>query len=110
VRGFAFGDRLADDVAALPMAAICPEDTALRIDAGEGAMLFADSLIHYGEVGFVSDRLIGGDSAAVKREAAARVEALLDEPFDTLLFAHGTPLIGGGKEALRQFAARYRDA
>ncbi|TMK66802.1 MAG: hypothetical protein E6G53_03900 [Actinobacteria bacterium] len=43
------------------------------------------------------------DAPAVKvaiREAFGR---LLDEPFDSLLFAHGNPLIGGGKEALRDF-------
>lgn len=107
VEGFAFGERLADDVTALAMDAICPEDTALRIDAADGAMLFADSLIHYGEVGFVPDNLIGDDPEAVKRMAAERAAALLDEPFDHLLFAHGTPLIGGGKEALRDFAKRY---
>lgn len=107
VEGFAFGDRLADDVTARAMDAICPEDTALLIDAGDGALLFADSLIHYGEVGFVSDRLIGDDPERVKRAAAQRAAALLDEPFDSLLFAHGTPLIGGGKAALRELAQRY---
>jgi glyoxylase-like metal-dependent hydrolase (beta-lactamase superfamily II) len=107
VEGFAFGERLADDVTALAMDAICPEDTALRIDASDGALLFADSLIHYGEVGFVPDNLIGDDPEAVKRVAAERAAALLDEPFDHLLFAHGTPLIGGGKDALRDFAKRY---
>lgn len=106
VQGFAFGDQPAEDVTALPMDAICPEDTALRIDAGEGALLFADTLIHYGEIGFVPDELIGDDPAAVKRIAAERASALLDEPFDHLLFAHGDPLIGGGKEALRAFARR----
>jgi hypothetical protein len=106
VEGFAFGDRLADDVTALPMDAICPEDTALRIDAGEGALLFADTLIHYGEIGFVPDNLIGENPEEVKRVAVQRASALLDEPFDNLLFAHGTPLIGGGKEALRAFANR----
>jgi hypothetical protein len=105
VEGFAFGDRLADDVTALPMDAICPEDTALRIDAGEGALLFADTLIHYGEIGFVPDNLIGENPEEVKRVAVQRASALLDEPFDHLLFAHGTPVIGGGKEALRAFAS-----
>jgi hypothetical protein len=107
VEGFAFGDRLADDVTALELAAICPEDTVLRIDAGDGALLFADGLIHYGEVGFVSDRLIGDDAEGVKRRTAMRAQALLDEPFDHLLFAHGTPLIGGGKGALRELSANY---
>jgi hypothetical protein len=96
VDGFAFDERLADDVVALEMDAICPEDTALRIEAGGGALLFADSLIHYGEVGFVPDNLIGDD-----RERCA---TLLDEHFDHLLFAHGEPLLGDGPAALRRVA------
>lgn len=101
VEGFAFGDRLAGDVVALEMDAICPEDTVLRIEAGGGALLFADSLINYGGVGFVPDDLIGDDPEAVKRQVRERAAALLDEEFEHLLFAHGEPLIGGGHEALR---------
>ena len=40
----------------------------LQIDAGGGALLFADSLIHYGEVGFVPDNLIGDEPERVKEE------------------------------------------
>lgn len=101
VEGFAFGDRLTDDVVALEMDAICPEDTVLRIEAGGGALLFADSLINYGGVGFVPDNLIGDDPEAVKRQVRERAAALLDENFEHLLFAHGDPLIDGGREALR---------
>lgn len=104
VDGFAFGDRLAEDVVALEMDAICPEDTVLRIEAGGGALLFADSLINHGEVGFVPDNLIGEDPEAVKRRVRERAAALLDEEFEHLLFAHGDPLIGGGREALRAIA------
>jgi hypothetical protein len=104
VEGFAFGDRLADDVVSLEMDAICPDDTVLRIDAGEGALLFADSLIHYGSIGFVPDNLIGNDPHGVKRRVHDRCRALLDERFEHLLFAHGEPLIGDGREALRDFA------
>lgn len=104
VDGFAFGDRLAGDVVALEMDAICPEDTVLRIEAGGGALLFADSLINHGEVGFVPDNLIGEDPEAVKRRVRERAAALLDEEFEHLLFAHGDPLIGGGREALRAIA------
>jgi hypothetical protein len=106
VKGFAYGDQLAPDLTALPMDAICPDDTVLRIDAAEGALLFADSLIHYGEIGFVPDNLIGDDPEGVKRTAIERASALLDQPFDHLLFAHGLPLIGEGKQALRAFASR----
>ncbi len=104
VTGFAFGERLCEDVIALEMDAICPEDTVLRIEAGGGALLFADSLINYGGVGFVPDDLIGDDPEGVKRKVRERCEALLDEPFEHLLFAHGDPLLDGGREALRAVA------
>ena len=32
------------------------------------------------------------------------LRALLELPFDHLLFAHGDPVVGGGKAALRAFA------
>lgn len=104
VEGFAFGDRLAEDVVALEMDAICPEDTVLRIESGGGALLFADSLIHYGDVGFVSDDLIGEDPEGVKRRIRERCAALLNEEFAHLLFAHGDPLLGAGRDALRDVA------
>jgi glyoxylase-like metal-dependent hydrolase (beta-lactamase superfamily II) len=104
VEGFAFGERLADDVVALEMDAICPEDTVLRIEADGGALLFADSLIHYGAVGFVPDNLIGDDPEGVKRRVRERCAALLDGDCEHLLFAHGDPLIGGGRDALRSVA------
>jgi hypothetical protein len=100
VAGFAFGERLAEDVVALEMDAICPEDTVLRIEHGGGALLFADGLIHYDEVGFVSDRLIGDDPEGVKRKIRERCAALLAEEFEHLLFAHGNPLLDDGREAL----------
>ena len=106
VEGFAFGDQLANDVRALTMDAISPDDTVLHIEVAEGALLFADSVINHGQIGFVSDRLIGDDPEGVKRKIKERVSALLDEDFDHLLFAHGDPIVGGGKQALREFAQR----
>jgi hypothetical protein len=105
VQGFSFGERLAPDVRALTMDAISPDDTTLHIEVAEGALLFADSVVNQGGIGFVPDRLIGGeDPEAVKRLIRERVAAMLDEDFDHLLFAHGDPVVGGGKEALRSFA------
>jgi hypothetical protein len=106
VQGYAPGDRPAPDVVALEMDAICPDDTALAIDAGGGALLFADAIINYGEVGFVRDELIGDDPEGVKRRVRERAAALCGErEFEHLLFAHGDPVIGGGREALQRFAA-----
>lgn len=103
VYGFAFGERLVDDVAALEMDAISPDDAVLRIESGGGALLFADSLINHGEVGFVPDHLIGDDPDAVKRQIREKCVPLLDEEFEHLLFAHGDPIIGNGREALQGF-------
>jgi hypothetical protein len=104
VEGFGFGDRLADDVVALEMNSISPDDTVLRIEQGGGALLFADSVVNRGSLGFVSDGLIGEDPEAVKARILARCKGLLDEHFEHLLFAHGDPLLGGGRPALQAFA------
>jgi hypothetical protein len=103
VEGFAFGDRLATDVVALEMDSISPDDTVLRIEQGGGALLFADSVVNRGSLGFVSDELIGDDPEAVKARIRERCTALLDERFEHLLFAHGDPLVGGGRPALQAF-------
>jgi hypothetical protein len=105
VEGFEFGDQLASGVRALEVDAICPEETALHIAAGPGLISFADGLIrHSAEPGFVSDGLIGDDPEAVKRSLRAAFRRMLDLDFDGLLFAHGDPLIGGGRDALRRLA------
>ena len=61
VRGFSFGERVADDVVALEMDAISPDDTVLRIEAGGGVLLFADSVVSYGGLRFESRRQVCPD-------------------------------------------------
>src|SRR5438270_13405160 len=107
MRGCSWGDELAPGNSALAVDAMCPEETALRIDLDGGLLSVADAVMRYEEdLQFVPARYLVDDptdAPAVKlsiREAFGRV---LDEPFDSLLFAHGNPLIGGGKEALRDF-------
>jgi glyoxylase-like metal-dependent hydrolase (beta-lactamase superfamily II) len=103
VKPFSWGDELGDGITALKVGAICDEETALRIDAGDGFLAVADAVINYGELGFVPDRYIGDDPEAVKAAIREAMRALLDEPFDSILAAHGEPILGGGKEALRRF-------
>jgi hypothetical protein len=104
VEGFAWGDELAPGVMALEVDAICDEETALRIDVGDGLLSVGDALMRYGgTLGFVSDRYLGDDPALVKTAIREAYGRLLDEPFDSLLVAHGEPLLGGAKEALRRF-------
>ena len=110
VRGFAWGDELAPGITALEVGAICDEETALRIDSGDGFLAVADAVINYGGLGFVPDRYIGDDPEAIKRAIREAYGRLLDEPFDSLLLAHGDPVLGGGKDALRRFVEDDRPA
>ena len=105
VEGFRWGDELAPGVTALEVGVLCPEETALHL--ADTALAFADALIRgrHGELGFVSDWLLGDDPAAIRHGLRERFHALADElEFDALLLAHGEPVRRGGRSALRTFA------
>jgi hypothetical protein len=97
------GEEIVPGVRAIAIGAIAPDEFALHIALGEGALAFADGLINYGGLGFVPDNLLGEDAEQVKRGLIEAFRGLIDLEFDHLLFAHGDPLIGGGKAALRAF-------
>jgi glyoxylase-like metal-dependent hydrolase (beta-lactamase superfamily II) len=103
VEPFDFGDELPGGVTVHEIDAICPDETALHIPA-HSALVCADGVVHYGdELGFVPEQYME-DPESTKpalREAYRRV---LDLEFDLLLPAHGTPLVGGAREALARFA------
>jgi hypothetical protein len=107
VTGFAWGDQLAPDVRAVEVDAISADDTGLLIDAGDGCLSVGDAVMHYEDsIHFVWDKYLvdeGDDPAPVKVAIKEALGRLLDLPFDTVLFAHGSPMVGGGKEALRSF-------
>jgi glyoxylase-like metal-dependent hydrolase (beta-lactamase superfamily II) len=103
VEPFEFGDQLPGGAVAYEVGAICPDETALHLPA-HGALACADGVIHYGdELGFVPEQYM--DNPEETKRALRRAYAgLLDLEFDTLLVAHGTPVVGGAKESLRKFA------
>jgi hypothetical protein len=107
VLGYSFGDTIAPGITAVELDVLSPDDTVLRIDFDGGVLAFGDGLIHWGEgrVGFVPDQLMGDDPGAVKRGLRAALEQLVEEDFRHLLFAHGDPLVGGGRQALERFLA-----
>jgi hypothetical protein len=107
VEGFSFGDEVAPGIFARELGVICPEETALHITAGDGAMAFADGIIRDGEIGFVSDYLLGEHPEQIKSGLTRNLRRLAEEhEFEALLFAHGEPLRRGGRQALRDFATR----
>ena len=107
VEGFEPGDRLPGGVLACAVGGLCPDETALYLP-GKRAVLLADGVVRGGsdgEPGFVPDVLMD-DPAATKRALLAAYSRLLDElDFDHVLLAHGEPLIGDGRERLRELVA-----
>ena len=109
VTGYRAGEELANGVHALAFGRICPDDAVLKIDLGPGVLAFGDGLVHYGgALGHPPDRYIGDDPEAVKADIVDGLVALTDEEFDVMLFAHGTPVAGAGKQMLREFVAERR--
>ena len=103
VRGYAAGEEIIQGILAHEVDAICPDDMALEIRSA-GALAMADGLVNLGRVRFVSDDLMD-NPPDTKRRLAESLEELLDLDFDTLLFAHGEPIVGEAKQALRDFLA-----
>lgn len=104
VRTFAFGDELAPGITSHPVEPSWPDEGVLHIALGGGVLAIADGAIHYGkDIHFVPDEHLGDDPEQAKPLLRAGYGRLLDLDFDTLLFAHGEPIAGGGKETLRAF-------
>ena len=105
VSGFGFGDEVAPGVVAREVGVLCAEETALHI-VDAGALALADAVVRGagGELSFVPDPLLGGDPEAVKRGLREALRGLLEHDFETLLLAHGEPLVGSGRRALAAFA------
>jgi glycosyltransferase involved in cell wall biosynthesis len=101
-----FGDRdeLAPGVTVIYVGKLSEDEGALHLAYDKGALAFADGVNRYGKaLAFFPDQLLGDDPQRVKDELKQAFNGLLTLEFDHLLFAHGEPLVGGGKAALRDF-------
>jgi hypothetical protein len=98
------GDEVAPGITAVRVGSLAPDEYALHVAHGPGAISLADALMHYGgSPSYVPDNLMGDDPEAVKAGLATALTGLLDRDFEDLLFAHGEPIVGGGRDALRAF-------
>ena len=104
VEGFDPGDEVAPGIVAVGTDSISPDDTTLHIAHGGGALAFGDGLVRPpgGSVGFVPDGLMD-EPEKTKEGLLNAYRGLLERDFEHLLFAHGEPLLGGGRAALREF-------
>jgi hypothetical protein len=104
VTAFHFGDELPGGIVVHEVGAICPDETALHIP-GHQALACADGVVRWPGVDgltFVPDWLIG-DPGPTKERLRAAYLGLLELDFDRLLLAHGDPVVGEAKSALRAF-------
>lgn len=109
VTPFEFGDELPGGVVAYEVGAICPDETALHVPAHR-ALACADGVVRWPGVeglAFVPDSLMD-EPAQTKQGLRAAYGRLLERnlDFDHLLLAHGGPVVGDGRTALRAFVDR----
>jgi glyoxylase-like metal-dependent hydrolase (beta-lactamase superfamily II) len=104
VEPYDFGETLAGGAIAVhEVDGICPDESAIHIPAAS-ALAVADGVINYDGLRFVPDAYMDDpeDTKLALREAYSRLAGELE--FDHLLTAHGQPVVGGAREALREFA------
>ena len=107
VESFDFGDELPGGVNVYEVDAICPDETALHIPRHR-ALACADGVVQSRAadgLSFVSDQLMD-EPEETKRGLREAYGRLLDLDFDVLLLAHGEPVVGGAREALRTFVTQ----
>ncbi|MGE0029085.1 MAG: hypothetical protein AB7O78_12780 [Thermoleophilia bacterium] len=109
VEFFDAGDELPGGVRSVPVGALCPDETALFIPAHR-AVAVADGLVRWqpeGPLDFVPDMLMH-DPERTKQGLVAAYRKVLELDWDTLLLAHGRPLVGeeGRREMTRVVEAQ----
>ena len=104
VEAFEFGDQLPGEISVHEIDAICPDETALHIPRHR-ALACADGVVRWrsgDELQFVPDFLMD-EPEQTKQGLREAYRRLLDLDFDVLLLAHGDPIVGGARDALRAF-------
>jgi len=104
---FAFGTRLPGEIVAYEIGAIFPDETAFHIPR-HGSIACGDGVIRRSArdcLSFVPDQYMEAPGTTKLRLRTA-YRAVLELEFDTLLLAHGDPIVGEGKQALKAFVER----
>ena len=98
-------DEVGPGVTAIEIGKIGPDETALHVAAGKGAVAFGHALIRPtgGPLAFLPAEDLGRHPERVREGLRQALRGVLLREFDALLFAHGEPMANGGHAALRRF-------
>jgi hypothetical protein len=112
VQGFLFDEQLTDGLRTLELGSICAEETTLLLEANGGVLSFGDGLTRdsEGALAFMPDSLLGDDPREVRTGLARNLRRMLEEDFDSLLFAHSEPICTSGHDRLADFVSRTAEA
>jgi hypothetical protein len=80
-------------------------EIAVHLDADGGTMVLGDGLINFEPYGFA---LLPAKYCSDFKLMHRSLSKLLDYTFERMLFAHGTPLLSGGRGRLEQLLAANR--
>lgn len=108
VEFFSAGDELPGGVVSVAVGGICADETALFAPAHR-AVALADGLVRMppdGALGFVPDQLMY-DPERTRRALVDAYRRVLDLDWDTLLLAHGLPLVGDGAREMTRIVAEH---
>jgi hypothetical protein len=110
VEFFDAGVDLPGGIRSIPVGSICPDETALHIPAHR-AVAVADGVVRVpsdGPLRFVADSLMH-DPERTKQGLVDAYRRVLELDWDTLLPAHGLPLVGGdGRREMARVLEEYR--
>lgn len=104
--GYEDGDPLPGGLRAIEVGGLSPDEFAVH-SPGLRALAVADGVMRGddGRLRAVPDGLMGDDPDGVRRALSTAYLRLCDEvDFDHLLLAHGDPVVGDGRERLREYA------
>jgi hypothetical protein len=106
VEPYDFGEPLAGGaITPHQVTELWPDDGALHIPSLQ-ALAIADTVVNYRDrLELVPDHLMGDPPAERRAIRAGLGRLAADLEFEHLLVAHGEPLVGDGRERLREFAA-----
>jgi hypothetical protein len=91
-------DKIGNEFGVIEIAGAGPGEIALHHSADKGTLVMGDALINFKPYGFT---FLPGKYCSNEKEMRRSLRKLLDYKAERILFAHGTPILSGASDRLR---------